>query len=232
MIVRYEGVIIDKADSGVGEDGKGHGILVSKDGDCLAVKNCIIDLGNEDPAKVDEVLSVTRGASAQIDYTTISGGAKLVLLGCGDKEWELLEKDKYVIFYRCILQNGCRRFPEVQSGMICVMYNCTIRNWGLKSFWDTRAFGAWAHHGGVIMMHNCHFEQGSFWQTGFLNFFKDLANHIGQAINDRGLFGLRLKDFIPGVCRGAIATDGGRVMLNNCTANKWWIYLENNTVKR
>ena len=34
------------------------------------------------------------------------------------------------------------------------------------------------------------------------------------------------QDWLPGVCRGLVATAGGQVRAENCHATRWWIRLE------
>ena len=105
------------------------------------------------------------------------------------------------------------------------MKNCKIENWSHKDYFTVRGFGAWAHNGGSIYAENCLFIQKSFFQSGILNFFKDIISHIGQAINDRNF---NILDYIiPGVCRGLTQSCGGDVKAENCYKNKWWIRLQN-----
>ena len=37
---------------------------------------------------------------------------------------------------------------------------------------------------------------------------------------------LNLLNWLPGVCRGLVATAGGQVRAENCHATRWWIRLE------
>lgn len=56
---------------------------------------------------------------------------------------------------------------------------------------------------------------------------RDWLAHIGQSWNDEGLRGLlRPAAWLPGVCRGLIATAGGHVRAEDCRATRWWIRLE------
>ena len=56
---------------------------------------------------------------------------------------------------------------------------------------------------------------------------QDWLAHLGQAWNDEGLRGLlRPANWLPGVCRGLVATAGGQVRAKNCHATRWWIRLE------
>lgn len=191
--------------------------------DTWLLSNCVVDFSNCPSAVLDECLTTVNHADAEINESIFTGSPKGVLLGNGDHPDT--DPGSTVTMNYCTMSECGRRMPEAQDGVQVVLKNCTIRNWGIKDRFDVRCFGAWAHHGASIIAIECRFEQTSFFQTGFLNFFKDLANHIGQAINDRGIFGLTLKDFLPGVCRGLIATDNGEVKAVGCTKNKWWIYL-------
>ena len=198
------------------------------DGRKYLVENCIIDLSNYNSKDKDEAVSVTQGSSATFRNCTIKGAGKLFLVGCGDSDKYPIERTKEVILEDCILEDFCRRGPEVQSGMKLTMINCTIRNWGSNSKFDTRMFGAWAHEGGSITAINCRFEQDKFFK-GFKNMLIDWINHICQSINDEGLIkGLfNYKSYIPGVCRGLTSGPNGNVTAINCTKNKWWIIIEN-----
>ena len=156
----------------------------------VLVQNCTIDMTNQ--PKTDEVFSVVKNGNAVVEHTTIRGTNKLILIGSGDKNGVGV-----VEFNNCIFENGCRRFPEVQDGYIVICNNCTIRNWGLKKFFETmphqnRAFGSWVHgKGSRLVMNDCKFEQDSFFQLGGLwNMLKDLGNQIGQAFNDEKFRGL------------------------------------------
>lgn len=191
------------------------------------IKNCTVDFSEYPVSQLDECLSTVNHAEADIQNSTFRGSSKGVLLGNGD--YPDTDPDTEVYMTNCTIENCGRRFPEAQDGVIVTLQNCTIRNWGIKDRFDVRCFGAWAHHNAKIYAIHCKFEQTSFFQTGFLNFFKDFFNHLGQAINDRGIFGLTWKDFIPGVCRGLISTDNGFVRAVGCTKNKRWIYIENNS---
>ena len=114
----------------------------------------------------------------------------------------------------------------VQSGMRAILRDCLIRNWGAPGRCDVRAFGAWAHHGGHIDAEACVFVQPRFWR-GLKVMARDWLAHVGQAWNDEGLRGLlRPANWLPGVCRGLVATAGGRVQTRHCYATPWWIRLE------
>lgn len=137
-----------------------------------------------------------------------------------------MERGKVVIFEDCILEDFGRRGPEVQSCMWIILRRCLIRNWGEPGRFDVRAFAAWAHHGGRIEAESCVFDQPRFWR-GWRVMVRDWLAHIGQSWNDEGLRGLlRPAAWLPGVCRGLIATAGGHVRAEDCRATRWWIRLE------
>lgn len=191
------------------------------------IKNCIIDMSKYSNSEIDEAVGITYGSSAIFDHCIIKNASKLVLCGSGDKEAKELEKDKNVLFTYCLFENFGRRGPEVQSEMDVILDHCVVRNWNNPSYFNVRSFGAWAHHGGTLSISNSVFIQEKF-MSSFSLFFKDLLNHIGQAWNDEKLFGLlQLESYLPGSCRGALATCGGAIEVLNCYKNKWWIYLEN-----
>ena len=89
-----------------------------------------------------------------------------------------------------------------------------------------RSFAAWAHHGGRIEAYACVFDQPRFWR-GWRLMVRDWLAHLGQAWNDERLRGLlRPINWLPGVCRGLVATAGGHVRAADCRATRWWIRLE------
>lgn len=208
-------------DDGIGIDGDNinHAII----------DNCTVNLEAVPLKDQDELLGITHCADTEVFYSRFSHGIKAILCGSGDADKEVRKSAPIVLFRECTIQHFGRRGPEVQNRYVVIVEGCTIRNWGMKDVFDVRAFGAWAHDGGVLIMKNCRFEQTSFFQTGILNFVKDLWNSFWQAWNDEKLLGwLDWKTYLPGVCKGAFATDKGYIKLINCTKNKWWIYLQNN----
>ena len=191
------------------------------------VTDCIVDLSDLDLDEIDECCGITYGASASFTRCWIRGAGKLILCGSGDKDKIAVETGKRVEFHNCLLEDGGRRFPEVQDGMEVYMEESLIRNWGCPSRFDTRNFGAWAHDGGMIEAVNC-----VFWQDRFLRpvgqMLRDFGNHVGQAVNDEGWRALlKAKTYIPGVCRGLTSSDTGYVRAWRCWKNKWWIRIEN-----
>ncbi|MBQ9407265.1 MAG: hypothetical protein IJU37_11095 [Desulfovibrio sp.] len=190
------------------------------------VTDCIVDLSDLDLDEIDECCGITYGASASFTRCWIRGAGKLILCGSGDKNKVDVETGKRVQFYNCLLEDGGRRFPEVQDGMEVEMEECVIRNWGDPSRFDTRNFGAWAHSGGRIYALNCVFWQDSFWRP-LGQFVRDICNHVGNAVNEYGLQALlRPITYLPGVCRGLMAGPGGQVSARDCWKNHWWIRLE------
>lgn len=184
------------------------------------VKNCIIDLTDAEDGSVDEAIGCTWGSSATIDGCVIRGAGKLILCGCGDEEWVEKERGKSVTFNNCILENFCRRGPEVQDGMIVRLNNCLVFNWGYNDKFDTRAFGAWAHDGGEIYAENTLFIKGQ--GPNLINWFKDHINHFGQAVNDRGFFkALFHRDaWLSGYKRALTAGVDGHVEAKHCYATR------------
>ena len=72
-------------------------------------------------------------------------------------------------------------------------------------------------------MQYCVFDQPKFWR-GWRQMLADMIASIGQAWNDECLRGLlRPVTWLPGVCRAAFATAGGRVTVSNSRALRWWI---------
>ena len=220
MTYRIAGQRITAPDAG------GHGLDMSNGQDWL-VEDCIIDLSAYPLGQMDEAVGITWGSSATFRRCIIRGAGKLVLCGAGDVEAVPKESGKTVRFEHCVLENFGRRAPEVQSGMRVVLQECLIRNWGLQERFDIRSFAAWAHHGGSILAVNCVFDQPRFW-CGLRIMVLDWLAHICQAWNDEGLRGLlRPANWLPGVCRGLVATAGGQVRAEHCHSTRWWIRLEN-----
>jgi hypothetical protein len=195
-------------------------ILDGKEGEYF-VNDVIIDFGYTTPEKLDENLTTMRGCKAVIRDCRFRKGIKLALCGNGDHP----EEDKHgdVLFENCVFSDFGRRAPEAQDGVTVVLRNCVIRNWGVSSRFDVRSFAAWAHSGATIIAENCRFSQDKFWQCSLWEMLVDVVNHIGNDFNDRCL---SWRSFIPGVCRGLMATDDGKVVSRNCTKNHWWIRIE------
>ncbi len=193
------------------------------DGQHWNVEDSIIDLSDWHLHDIDESVGITYGCSATFKRCVIRGAGKLILCGCGDKDKVAIETGKRVEFIDCIFENGGRRFPEVQDGMQILLQGCLIRNWGSPSRFTVRNFGSWAHNGGRIDAVGC-----VYWQDRFLRplhqMWADWVDHIGQAWRDEGIRGLfRLSTYIPGVCKGLLATAGGEAYAWVCWRNRWWI---------
>lgn len=184
------------------------------------VTNCIIDMTGRD---CDEAVAITWGAQASFTDCVFRGASKLVLCGSGDADKRNIESKRRVIFNHCLFENFGRRGPEVQSSMVVELNDCVIRNWAQDDHFNTRSFACWAHDGGLLIANNCAFIQDSISRS-FSNTIVDICNHIGQRVNDGGLLALlKPKTYLPGVCRGLIASDGGCVTAHDCCKNVWWI---------
>lgn len=206
-------------------DASGHGLDMSNGQDWL-VEDCLIDLSACPLGQLDEAVGVVWGSSAVFRRCVIRGAGKLVLCGSGDTDKVNVERGKTVTFEDCILEDFGRRGPEAQSGMRVMLRGCLIRNWCAPDRFDVRSFGSWAHHGGSIEAVDCVFDQPGFWR-GWHIMVRDWLAHIGQSWNDEGPRGLlRPANWLPGVCRGLVATAGGQVRAENCHATRWWIRLE------
>lgn len=201
----------------------GDGISLA-DGAEHHVENCGVEADASD--NWDEAIGVTWGSSATVVGCFFTGARKLVLCGSGDPDKAAVEEGKTVVFEDCIFSHFGRRAPEVQAGMNVIMRRCVIMDWGGEDVFSVRSFGAWAHSGGSIMAEDCIFIQPRFWR-GISVMLQDMVGHIGQAWNDRGIRGiLDWKSWVPGVCRGLTASDGGRVTAHRCYRNRWWIRVE------
>lgn len=190
------------------------------------IRNCVVDFSKQDVEDMDEALGIIWGASAEIENCVFRGAAKLILLGCGDEDKIEVETGKEVHFKNCIFENFSRRGPEVQDGMKVIMENCLIQNWGANNRFLVRSFASWAHTENTeIIANKVIYKQNKFFHK---NFLKDLIGHIGQAVNDSGIYNIFSKEaWQPGVCKGLVATCGGKVKAEHCYKNKWWINIEN-----
>ena len=201
-----------------------------REGETYEVEECIIDLSGCSLDEIDEATAVIWGAAASFKRCVIRGAGKIALCGSGNAEKIPVETGKRVKFIDCILENGSRRFPEVHDGMQVLMHGCLVRNWGAADRFNydrshpDRNFGAWAHtKGSRIDAVGCVFWQDKFWRP-IRQMVLDYARQIEQAWNDekwRGL--LRLSTWMPGQCKGLLATAGGEAYAWACWRNHWWI---------
>lgn len=199
------------------------------------VHDCIIDLSSVALKDMDEAFSPTWGAHGLVERCLIRGAGKLILCGCGDDPDEdpkvLREIGKKVVFRDCVLEDFGRRGPEVQDCMEVTMERCLVRNWGIASRFDTRAFGAWAHTGGRIHAEDCIFQQSTFW-PGFLPWLKDHWHHFWQCVNERGIIhALFHRDaWLSGYRRGLTASFDGYVEAIHCMATDKRIVIDSHVL--
>lgn len=187
------------------------------------VQDCIIDLSEQPLQEIDEAVSVIWGASATFRRCVIRGAGKLVLCGSGDADRVEAESTARVLFEECLMEDFGRRGVEAQAGTCVGLFRCLIRNWGTPSRHTVRDFAGWTHHGGHIAATECVFWQDTFWRP-LRQFRGDLGAHLGQAWHDEGWRGLlRPSTYLPGVCRGLLATAGGEAAAWRCWRNHWWI---------
>lgn len=194
------------------------------------VKNCIIDLTDAPDGSVDEACGITWGSFATFENCVIRGAGKNILCGCGDNPDDaesederskiLAERGKVVTFKNCIIENFCRRGPEVQDGMVVRMYDCMVYNWGFNDKFDTRAFGAWAHKNGSIAAYDTLFLKGE--HPNIKHWFQDHWNHFWQCVNERGFFrALFHRDaWLSGYKRALTAGVDGTVRAHHCYFTK------------
>lgn len=205
-----------------GQDGIGYW-----HGEQLYIHDCYIDLQNQPLGKLDEAVGITYGAYGLIENCVIRGAGKLILCGSGDRKAIPLETGKKVLFRNCILEQGGRRFPEVQDGMHVTLENCLIQEWGKKTRFTERSFGAWAHHKGSIFAYNCVFRQKNT-KRGILYWLADKIGHFGQAWNDEKLRGIfKRKTYIAGTKRALTADSTGFVQAIHCYAYPSDLIIEN-----
>lgn len=210
----------------------GIGFMVPGD---VWVHDCVVDFSNLPLAQQDEAASMTYGASGLWERCVIRGANKLFLIGSGDVNAARAESSCRIVLRDCILENCCRRAPEVQAGITVILERCIISDWANpkrfdarpESAWKDRGFGAWAHSGGAIVAVDCLFLQKGFWR-GWQFMLRDWLTHIGQAVRERGMSGLLYPGtYLPGVTRGLTSGPGGYVAATGCWKNVWWIRLEN-----
>ena len=171
----------------------------------------------------DEVISGVNGAKVSLSGVVIIGGIKVILAGNGDYPISDFKNGEWYLENCAILHSG-RRCPEAQDGVKVFMKNCWIHNWG-ETF-DVRSFGSWAHRGGLIVAEDCVFTQNK--NISIKNAIIDLANHIGQRVNDAGVLSLlECKTYLPGRYRGLTSNTGGRVYATRIYKNKKFINIEN-----
>lgn len=197
------------------------------EGETFWVHDCIIDLQSNPISELDEALGLTNGSCGTVERCVIRGAAKLVLIGSGDEEYIHKERGQKIYFRDCIIEQFGRRGPEVQDGYRVYMERCLVQDWGMKSRFKDRSFGAWAHHEGAIFATDCVFRQQSL-KRGLWYWLADMIGHIGQAVNDEGLRGLfRRKTYLPGVLRALTADSTGYVEATNCWKSHREMLIEN-----
>ena len=206
----------------------GDGITVYGSDGPVIIRNCTVDLGRWPLDKLDEGISGVDGARAVIRRTRVTRVGKAILWGNGD--YPDTDPDAELVLEDCIIRDVGRRAPEAQDGVRVIMRRCVIRNWGIGSRFTVRSFGAWAHDGASIRAEDCVFWQDRFWQSGLRGLVADLANWIGWCWQRRDWNLLHW--FLPGVCRGLTASQGGKVSARRCYANHWWIRLHGHQVAR
>lgn len=190
------------------------------------IEDCVIDFTRLPQNEQDEGISGVNGAKVTMRRCVFINCRKALLAGNGDHAEADAQGAQWLI-EDCILIGCGRRCPEAQDGARVTMRRCWLHDWG-RAF-DVRAFGAWAHRGGRIVAEDCLFTQsGGILSLGLRNSLVDVSNHIGQAVNDYGLSALlRLRTYLPGVCRGLTADTGGLTLATRCYRNRPWIRIDN-----
>lgn len=196
-------------------------------GENVWVHDCYIDLQGNPISELDEAIGLTYGAQGLVEKCVIRGASKNILIGSGDKEAVPLEIGKHITIRECIIEQGGRRFPEVQDGYVVFLQKCLIQDWGMKSRFKDRSFGAWAHNGGKLHAMSCVFRQQSL-RRGILWWLKDITAHIWQALIDDGLKVLfQRKTYLPGTCRALTCDNTGRVSAVDCWKSHPQMLIEN-----
>lgn len=211
----------------IGQDGLG----LSRD-EYYYVHDCIIDLSDCPLNAIDEAIGITCGAHGLIENCLIRGAGKLILCGCGDDPNEVPEAareiGKRVVIKNCVLEDFGRRGPEVQGGMEVVLSQCVIRNWGMSNRFTERAFGAWAHNGGSLIIQHCVFHNSHIW-PGLKLWLLDHIGHFGQAWNERGFKAIFSRDaWLSGYRRAATKGPKGRIDCVQCYGTDKRLVIEGN----
>jgi len=190
------------------------------------IEDCVIDFTALPKNAQDEGISGVNGAKVTMRRCVLINCRKALLAGNGDHAEADAQGAEWLI-EDCILIGCGRRCPEAQDGTTVTMRRCWIHNWGRR--FDVRAFAGWAHRGGKIVAEDCLFTQdGGLFSLGLRDTVIDMANHIGQAVNDNGLGALlRLRTYLPGVCRALTSSTGGLVLATRCFRNRPWIRIDN-----
>lgn len=189
------------------------------------IENCVFELSTTPPAKQDEMLSCINGADVTIRNCVFFGGIKAILAGNGDHPVNDMKHGRLTM-ENCFIGWSGRRCPEVKHGVQAIMRNCWIHDWG--TCFDTRAFGAWACDGGIIVAENCLFTRSEFNNLSILDSLKDRLNHVGFAVNRNGIGEIfKLRNYRSGLYRGLTAWSNGIVFASKCYRNSRDIIVEN-----
>ena len=176
------------------------------------ITDTIIDLMNTPLDQLDEALSVTWGAPATFRRCLFRGTGKLVLIGSGDKDKAEIERGKYATFEECVFMDFGRRGIEVQAPMSARVGRCVFMGWGDPRRFDVRNFATWTHGLTLTSVSNSIYWQAST-RRPLRQTVVDVANHIGQAVNDKGVKAL----FLPRTYRrGVLRAVEGMTQVMHC----------------
>ena len=193
--------------------------------DKFLIKNCVFNILSLPEDKQDEIISCINGADVHIENCIFLGGIKAVMAGNGEYPVADSVQGKLTM-ENCFIGWSGRRCPEVKHGIKATMRNCWIHDWG--TYFDQRAFGAWACDGGIIAAEQCLFTRTPNATIEWYNRWKDRFNHVGFAINRRGIGELfRPRNWRSGLYRGLTAWGNGVVYASKCYRNNNDIIIEN-----
>ena len=148
----------------------------------VMLKRCVFDFRQVPADAQDEAVDCIKGARVYFDGCVFLGCKKAVLCGNGDFPEE--DKKGFVHFEKCAFIRCGRRCPEAQDGVMAVMHNCWVHDWGVGSF-DVRTFGARVSAGSILYVMDCLFSRAH--GIGFKNSVIDIANQIGEHVNAHGI---------------------------------------------
>ena len=160
----------------------GDGLRVWGGNGKVELHRCVFDFRNVPAEEQDEAVDCIKGAHVYFDGCVFIGCKKAVL--CGNGDYPLEDHSGQCTFSNCAFLGCGRRCPEVQDGVMAVMYKCWVHDWGVNHF-DVRTFGARVSADATLYINDSLFTRSH--GIGFKNFWTDVANQIGECVNESGV---------------------------------------------
>lgn len=211
---RITGRIFTHPTEGLGGDGLQ---IWGKDGPTILEK-CVFDFRCVPAEEQDEAVDCIQGAKVRFYGCIFSNCKKAVLCGNGDYPAEDKVSGEFY-FKDCVFINCGRRCPEAQDGVDVRMDHCWVHNWGCNAF-DVRTFGARVSNGASLTAMECLFTRSK--GIGVKNFFTDIANQIGEYVNENGIMNAiahPLRASRPGTRRAVDAGKDGNAFIFSSWTN-------------